>query len=193
MSQYGAFEGRWAPITAETDAALPTYGKAISLGALSKVTDALTFASLTAEGDDRVQDSLDDFMSGTVDIAFDAGVTNQALAAIHGATVGEDGELVYSTEDKPPYGGYAFLRRMVRGTGDKAEKFFQGVFYVKLKAVPQGKTHNGRKQSGTALTGDNVHMNMEAAQNGQYMIVSGEFESITEARSWLNEKLPMTT
>ena len=53
MSQYGAFEGRWAPITAETEDALPTYGNAVSLGELSRVTDALNFASLTAEGDDR--------------------------------------------------------------------------------------------------------------------------------------------
>lgn len=186
MSQYGAFEGRWAPITNETEDALPTYGAAVSLGALSKVTDALNFASLTAEGDDRVVDSMDDFVSGTVDIEYNAGVTNEALAAVHGAELSEDGELVYSVGDEPPYGGYAFMRRMIRGTN----KFFQGVFYTKLKAVPQGKDHNGKKTSGTVLTGDKIHMNLEAPLFGKYMYISPEFETIAEAREWMDGKLP---
>ena len=190
MSQYGAFEGRWAPITAETEDALPTYGNAVSLGELSRVTDALNFASLTAEGDDRVVDSLDDFISGTVDIEYDPGVTNAALAAVFGTEVDEDGELALSVDDHPPYGGYAFMRRMVRGTGADAEKYFQGIFYPKLKAVPQGKTHNGKKQSGTVLTGDKIHMSMEAAMNGQYMIISPEIKTLKAAREWLEAKIP---
>lgn len=190
MSQYGAFEGRWAPITAETEDKLPTYGSAISLGELSRVTDALTFASLTAEGDDRVVDRLDDFVSGTVDIEYDPGVANTAMAAVYGAELDESGELVHSVDDHPPYGGYAFMRKMVRGAGEKAEKYFQGMFYPKLIAVPQGKAHNGKKQSGTALTGDKIHMNMEAAMNGKYMVVSPEFKTIAEARAWLDQKLP---
>lgn len=190
MSQYGAFEGRWAPITAETEDKLPTYGSAISLGALSRVTDALSFASLTAEGDDRVVDSLDDFVSGTVDIEYDAGVDNTALAAVFGAELGEDGELPLTVDDHPPYGGYAFMQHMIRGSGKDAEKYCQGIFYPKLKAVPQGKTRNGKKTSGTALTGDKIHMNMEATMNGQYMVISPEFKTIAEARAWLDQKLP---
>lgn len=186
MSQYGAFEGRWAPITAETEDKLPTYDKSVSLGALSRVTDALSFASLTAEGDDRVVDSLDDFVSGTVDIEYDAGVDNTALAAVFGAELGEDGELTLTVDDHPPYGGYCFLTKNVHG--DK--KSFQGIFYPKLKAVPQGKTRNGKKMSGTALTGDKIHTNMEAAMNGQYMVISPEFNTIADARAWLDQKLP---
>ena len=185
MSQYGAFEGRWAPITAETEDKLPTYGNTISLGALSKCTDNLSFTGLTAEGDDRVVDSLDDFTSGTVDIEYDAGVANEAIAAVHGHTVNEEGEIVYSTDDAAPYGGYCFLTKNVHGD----EKFFQGIFYPKLKAVPQGKAYNGKKQSGTTLTGDKIHANLEAALNGQYKIVSKEFKTIAEARAWLDTKL----
>jgi len=190
MSQYGAFEGRWAPIIAETEGALPTYGNAVSLGALSGVTDALTFAKLKAEGDDRVVDSLDDFVSGTVDIAYDAGVTNEALAAVYGTTIGEDGDLAFGVDDHPPYGGYAFMQRMVRGSGADAEKFFQGVLYPKIKAVPQGKTYNGKKQSGTTLTGDKIHADMEAALNGKYRVFSSEFKTRAEAIAWLDGKIP---
>lgn len=190
MSQYGAFEGRWAPITAETEDALPTYGSAVSLGALSRVTDALNFTNLMSEGDDRVTDRLEEFVSGTVDIEYDPGVTNEALAAVYGATLDEDGELVYSVNDQPPYGGYAFMRKMIRGAGEKAEKYFQGIFYPKLMAVPQGKAHNGKKTSGTVLTGDKIHMSMDAAMNGQYMIVSPELKTLTEARAWLEAKIP---
>jgi hypothetical protein len=186
MSQYGAFEGRWAPITAETEDKLPTYGSAISLGALSRCTDSLSFTGLTADGDDRVMDSLNDFASGTVDIEYDAGVENEAIAAVCGHTVGEDGEIVCNAEDAAPYGGYCFLTKNVHGD----EKFFQGIFYPKLKAVPQGKAYSGKKTSGTTLTGDKIHANLEAALNGQYKIVSKEFKTIAEARAWLDQKLP---
>lgn len=187
MSQYGVFEGRWAPITSETEEALPTYGPAVSLGAVSKVTDALNFASLKAEGDDRVQDSLDDFISGTVDLEYNAGVPNEALAAVHGAELGEDGEVAYGVDDEPPYGGYVFMRRMILGS----KKYFQGIFYPKLKAVPQGKDHNGKKVSGTTLTGDKIHMNLEAPMYGKYMYISPELATLAEARAWLEAKLPM--
>lgn len=189
MSQYGAFEGRWAPITKEEEGKLPTYGPAISLGALSKVTDAVNFASATAEGDDRVIDSVDEFASGTVDIEYNAGVSNEAFAAVHGATLSEDGELAYGVDDEPPYGGYAFMRRMVKGSN----KFFQGVFYVKTKAVPQGKDHAGKQKSGVTLNGDKIHMNLEAPLFGKYMYISPEFQTLAEAKEWLDAKLPMAT
>lgn len=189
MSQYGAYNGRWAKIKTETKTAAPVYEPAISLGAVSKVTDSLTFLNLRSEGDDRVQDSLDDFVSGTVDIEYNAGISNEALAAVHGATLDAEGGVAYSVDDAPPYGGYAFLRKMIHGS----TKAFQGVFYAKIKAVPQGKDHNGKKTSGTVLTGDKIHANMEAPQYGPYMEFSPEFEKETEAVAWLDKKLPLAT
>jgi hypothetical protein len=189
MSQYGAYNGRWAKIKTETDKAVPTYEPAISLGAVSKVTDSLTFTNLRAEGDDRVQDSLHDFVSGTVDIAYDAGCSNEALAAVHGATLDDDGGVDFSVADQSPYGGYGFLRRILHGS----VKSFQGVLYVKTKAVLQGRDHNGKKVSGTVLTGDKIHMDLEAPKFGLYMSFSPEFATETEALAWLDQKLPLKT
>lgn len=189
MSQYGAYNGRWAKIKTEPTDAAPTYEPAISLGAVSKVTDSLNFTSLKAEGDDCVQDSLDDFTSGTVDIAYDAGCSNEAMAAIHGATLNADGGVDHGANDAPPYGGYGFLRRLIHGS----VKSFQGVLYIKTKAVLQGRDHNGKKTSGTVLTGDKIHLNLEAPKSGPYMRFSPEFATETEAIAWLDQKLPLAT
>lgn len=185
MSQYGAFYGRWAPITAETNTALPTYGEAVTLGAITKVTDAPTFHEATAEGDDRVQDSLSEFGYGTVDLNFAAGVDNEAKAAIWGSELSEDGELAQSVDDEPPYGGYAIATRMLRGS----TKYFQGIFYPKLQAVPQGKDYNTRQRSGTTLTGDNIHMKWEAPLFGKYKYTSAEFDTEEEVKAWVDGKL----
>ena len=185
MSQYGARYGKWAPITAETKDALPTYGEKISLGALTKVTDAPNRITVTAEGDDQVQDSLDEFSGGTVDIHFAAGTCNEAKAKIWGAHISEDGELAMGVDDEAPYGGYAFARLMRKGKKD----YFQGVFYPKLKAVPQGEENNTKLKSGTVLTGDNIHMLWEAPMFGKYKYVSGELATEEEAMAWVDAKL----
>lgn len=185
MSQYGALYGRWAPITAETADALPTYGESVSLGALTKVTDAPNFTEVTADGDDRVQDSLSEFTGGTVDINFAAGTPNEAKAKIWGATISDDGELVMGVDDEAPYGGYAFARRMIKGT----KKYFQGVFYPKLKATPQGEESNTKLRSGATLTGDNVHMLWEAPMHGKYKYISGELATEEAAKAWVDSKV----
>ena len=185
MSQYGALYGKWAPIAEETADALPTYGESVSLGALTKVTDAPNRVSVTAEGDDQVQDSLDEFTGGTVDILFAAGTPNEAKAKIWGADISEDGELVMGVDDEAPYGGYAFARRMIKGS----HKYFQGVFYPKLKAVPQGEESNTRLKSGTTLTGDTIHMLWESPLFGKYKYISGELATEAEAKAWVDAKV----
>ena len=185
MSQYGALYGKWAPITAETATALPTYGESVSLGALTKVTDAPNFSEVTADGDDRVQDSLAEFSGGTVDINFAAGTPNESKAKIWGADITEDGEISMGVDDEPPYGGYAFVTRMIKGN----KKYFQGVFYPKLKATPQGKEYNTKLKSGATLTGDNIHMLWEAPLYGKYKVESGELATEAEAKAWVDAKL----
>lgn len=185
MSQYGAFYGRWSPITEETATALPVYGESVSLGALTKVTDAPNFTDITADGDDRVQDSLVEFIGGTVDINFAAGTPNGAKAKIWGATISEDGEIAMSVDDEPPYGGYAFAIRMIKGN----KKYFQGVYYPKLKAAPQGKEYNTKSKSGTTLIGDNIHMLWEAPMYGKYKYISGEIATEAEAKAWVDAKV----
>ena len=88
-------------------------------------------------------------------------------------------------DDEAPYGGYAFARRMIKGS----HKYFQGVFYPKLKAVPQGEENNTKLKSGTTLTGDNIHMLWEAPVHGKYKYISGELATEAEAKAWVDAKL----
>lgn len=185
MSQYGAFYLQWAPITEETADALPEYGDPVNLGALTKVTDAPTYSSVTANGDNRVRDSVDEFTGGTVDVNVTE-LENPVAAKIYGvAHTDEEGDLVLSTEDAPPYGGMAFCLNKVKGT----VKFFQGVFYPKLKAVPQGNEFNTKAKSGAVLTGGKIHFNWEAPEYGKYFYMSPELQTEAEAKAWVDSKI----
>lgn len=185
MSQYGAFYLQWAPITEEPADALPKYGEPLNLGELNKVTDAPTYSSVTADGDNRVVDSLDEFTGGTVDAAVPE-LENAVAAKLFGAAdTDEEGGLVLGTDDAAPYGGLAFCLNKVKGS----RKFFQCVFYPKLKAVPQGNEYATKAKSGLVLTGGKVHFNWESPKFGKYFYQSPAFDTEAEARAWVDGKI----
>ena len=185
MSQYGAAYLRWAPITEEPDGELPKYGDPISLGELNKVTDAPTYSTVTADGDNRVVDSLDEFTGGTIDAAVPE-LENAVAAKIFGITqTNEDGDLDFSVTDAAPYGGLAFYLNKVKGS----KKFFQGVFYPKTKAVPQGHEYATKAKSGLVLTGGKIHFNWESPKFGKYLTFSAPFDTEAEAKAWVDGKI----
>ena len=188
MSQYGAAYLQWAPITSEPDNALPVCGDPINLGALTKVTDAPAFSQVTADGDNRVMDSLDEFTGGTVDVNVTE-LENSVAAKIFGVTQTDaEGDLDFSVEDAAPYGSMAFYVNKVKGS----QKFFQGVCYPKVKAVPQGHEYNTKAKSGVVLTGGKIHFNWEAPKFGKYLILSKPMNTEAEAKAWVDGKIKKT-
>lgn len=188
MSQYGAAYLQWAPFakdSPEPEDALPIYGDPINLGALKKVTDAPTFSEVTAEGDNITQDSVAEFTGGTVDAEVTE-VENAVAAAIYGtAAIGEDGDLVFADSDEPPYGGLAFYVNKVKGT----RKFYQGVYYPKVKATPQGTEYTTQAKSGVTLTGGKIRFAWERPKFGKYLYKSKPLNTVAEAKAWVDAKI----
>lgn len=188
MSQYGAAYLQWAPFAAanpEPADALPNYDAPINLGALTKVTDAPTYSQVTADGDNRTQDSLSEFTGGTIDIDVTE-LENSVAAAIFGAKQeGEGGDLIFSDSDEAPYGGLAFFVNKVKGS----KKFFQGLYYPKVKAVPQGHEFNTKLKSGVVLTGGKIHFSWEIPEFGKYLYISEPMDTLQEAKAWVDGKI----
>lgn len=192
MSQYGAAYLQWAPFAAEnaeTAEALPKLGAPLNLGALNKVTDAPNVTEATADGDNRVSDSLTEFVGGTVDVDVTE-LDNAAAAAVFGAKQSDDGEdLVFSVNDEAPYGSLGFYVSKVKGN----KKFYQGIFYPKVKAVMQGGEHATRAKAGITLTGGKIHFNWEAPLFGNYLYKSAPLNTEAEAKAWVDGKVKAST
>jgi len=192
MSTYGAAYLQWAPFAAEnaeTAEALPKLGTPMNLGALNKVVDAPNVTEVTADGDNRVQDSLSEFLGGTVDVDITE-LDNPVAAALYGAEqAGEGEDLAFGVDDEAPYGSLAFYVNKVKGK----KKFYQGIYYPKLKAVLQGSEHNTRAKAGITLTGGKLHFNWEAPLFGKYLYKSAPLNTEAEAKAWVDEKIKAST
>ena len=105
----GIRKALWAKITAEPDAAHPTYDNTIlDLGAAVKGTLAITTATLSIYGDDTEQLRDEAFVSAQVDVettCSDLELNASVYGHTYSTTDGEDS----GKDDHAPYGGYGYL------------------------------------------------------------------------------------
>ena len=187
MAVYGAKYLRWAPQTAAGVAgtSLPTYGEAKDLGPLVSVADTITSASARNYGDNLLQESVDEFQ----EISVTAGMTEmpiESAAAVYGATLSANGGIAYGAEDAAPYGGLGFYTtKMSKDETGVMKKFYQGVFYPKLKGSRQGATYNTKGQSITFANGQ-ANFVGSAEENGFFQIFSKNFATEAEAKAWVD-------
>lgn len=187
MATYGAKYLQWAPFKAdgadENPSAYPKYGTPVNLGALVAVTDNITFAEAKNHGDNELQEYASEFQELAVDVEVTE-MANEVAASVFGATTTEQQDLEYGSEDAAPFGGLAFyVNKQVR---DK--KFYQGVYYPKLKASRVGATYNTKGQSITFANGK-AHFVGSVGANGKYQTFSKDFASEAEAKSWVDAKV----
>ena len=190
MGRYGAKYIRWAPFAEQTpdalDSAYPKYGTPMSLGPLTKVTDAPTFNEAKAYGDNALAEYVVEFKECQVDVEV-TDLENTVASAIYGATVNEsaDNDVEHGIEDNPPYGGLAFYcNRMNK----ESKKFFQGIFYPKLKATMQG-TEYATKGDSITLAGGKIKFMASAPTNGKWMVESDPMDTEEEAKAWVDAKI----
>lgn len=187
MATYGAKYLQWAPFKAdsadENPAAYPKYDAPVNLGALVALTDNITLAEAKNYGDDELQEYASEFQ----ELVVDAEVTemaNEVASSVFGATITDQQDLEYGSEDAQPYGGLAFyVSKQV-----KDKKFYQGIYYPKLKASRVGATYNTRGQSITFANGK-AHFVGSAGSNGKYQTFSKNFTTAEEAKSWVDGKI----
>ena len=187
MATYGAKYLQWAPFKADaaddSPAAYPKYDTPVNLGALVAVTDAITNAEAKNYGDNSLQEYASEFQEMTVDVEVTE-MSNAVAAKVFGAASIESGDLEYGTEDNQPYGGMAFyVSKQV-----KDKKYYQGIYYPKLKASRQGATYNTKGQSITFANGK-AHFVGSAGANGKYQVFSKNFDTESEAKSWVDDKI----
>ena len=105
----GIRKALWAKITAEPDAAHPTYDNTVlDLGAAVKGTLAITTATLSIYGDDVEQLRDEAFVSAQVDVettCSDLELNASVYGHTYDASTGEDS----GKDDHAPYGGYGYL------------------------------------------------------------------------------------
>ena len=186
MSMYGAKYLQWAPINAETSTAAPTYGEAMNLGPLVRVSDSPSYNEAKAYGDDVLQEYVNEFNECPVDVEVTE-LPMEAAAAITGAKLESNGEgqdLAFGANDNAPHGGLAFyISKQVKGV-----KSYQGVFYTKLKAAMQGEEYSTKAGSITLANSKMRFLAMSPAF-GPWKVKSTSFPTEEAAKAWVDAKL----
>lgn len=178
--RYGAKNPMWAPMTAEgTTSAAPTYGDSVQLDKLSQVDDKLTLTNTSAYGSDEKAVEITEFTSGSVDVSL-LNMDETVVSEMHGVQTGKTGGLNYKSDDLAPFGAFGFTTSCMDGSGNR---YFEAVFYPKLKAKPTDKTYNTKGENVT-LALDNVSYTMYQAACGTYKVTK-KFDTEAAAQGYL--------
>lgn len=179
--RYGAKYLKWGKITAETSTALPTYGEAISLGELNRLSDNPSFSEAKAYGDDVLARYVKEFREVPVDVEI-LDIENEKAATITGAKMEEGVGLKFGAGDNAPYGGLGFYTAEMNKNNVKS---YQGVFYPKLKANMVGEEYSTKGET-IALSNQKLQFMGMACDCGLWKIISPDFTTETEAKNWVD-------
>ena len=122
MAGFGANYIQFAPFKgAEPAAALPQYDEKVNFGRLVKAELTVTMASGKIYGDDVLDESIDEFVSGSLAVET-TDLTLEHEAVIFGSTMSGTSvkTLTDSTADTVPDGGIAYIKALIR----KGKKVF---------------------------------------------------------------------
>jgi hypothetical protein len=193
MANIGVRYAKWAPISAEPSAALPQYGDVEDLGALVSVADTPNFNDVKQYGDDVAKNTIAGFKDCTlacevtemeVQIAgklFDATYVAGASSA--------PGTVTFKDDDAPPYGGFGFIA----STYTDADGYqYRGIYYPKVKAVPQGKTYQTKGDS-IAFVGDSFQFTAIRCNSGVWKEESEPFATEAAAQAWVDDRVKKYT
>lgn len=182
----GATYPFWAKIATDTDGALPTYSGGTAFSEFIKVTESLQKAESQFYSNDVLSESADEFKY--CELAFDnKGVSNTLRASLYGAKL-EGNSISYGAGDAPPMGGFAFYRVLQ----DNNEKYYEGVFYPRVKASLTGMTYDTKGESVT-FAGEQTKLVAYACKDtAQTWKVEEIFATAAEALTWIKEKLNIT-
>lgn len=187
QAAFGAEYTRFAPFKAkESKEAAPTYDEIISLGGLVSVTETPNVASGKLDSDNKETLRKDSMTSYAIAMTTD-GLSNKDAATFYGASYDETTEeLGRDPDDKPPLGGFGYIRNIATEEGE----YYKGYFYPKVKAVP---TADGATTKGDNVTYSTTNVNMTALKamhrSTKIRVESKNFDTFEEAVAWLDTKL----
>ena len=193
MANIGVRYAKWAPVSAEPSNAVPQYGDVVALPGLVSVADTPNYNSVKQYGDDIAKNTV----AGFKDVTLNCEVTEMAVATaglLFDATLtpgasSAPGTLAFTDTDEPPYGGFGFLK----STYTDANGYeYKGVYYPKVKAIPQGATYTTKGET-IAFTGDTFQFTGERCNSGLWKEESEPFSSETDAQAWVDARVKKYT
>ena len=179
MARYGAKCPMFAPFSEEnpeTASAYPTYGQAVALAELVQFVDAPNFIDVKLHGDDRLVENVVEFKDGTGDLEITemSGANTKIVFGAKSPTgsSGTESDVMYGADDVAPFGGFAFyVSKLINNV-----RKYQGIYYPKVKAVPQGVTYDTKGDNITFAT-SKLRFNLYAPAYGKWKVESGDLET----------------
>lgn len=181
MAKFGARYSRWAPWAEgfeDVDSTkLPSYGDALSIGELNKAGDSLNFREGSLHGDDQIALYEKNFKDGSLDVE-SVFISLPDAAKILGCAHDENG-LAHGDDDEPPYGGYGCITHHIK----RGKKYFEAVFYPKVKASPTAETYETRGDNINFAT-DKLSFHIESPVCRKYKVIK-DFDAEAEAVAYI--------
>lgn len=182
MASFGAKYPFFSKVKEEPDGALPIYDAApVRIGRLVKADLAVQLASGKLYADDALAESVDEFVSGTIEMETDD-MTDDVASVVYGATVSNK-TVKYNINDAPPAGGLGYLKRLMRNK----KVICKAYYYPMVKAALGNDTAQTKTDSITFGT-NTTTFTVFACNNGDWRHTE-EFDTEEEAVAWIKEKL----
>lgn len=160
-----------------------TYQKGRYLGPSATLSITVTSADAKDYGDNRVVETDTSVTGGTVSLELNE-MLNELNAFLLGHSVDEQtGEVAFSQDDIAPFVGLGAIGTSQR---NKANKYI-GKFYKKVQ-FKEPNDENATKQDNVSFTHSTLEGNMFVPEDGVWK-VQVEFDTLQEAKAWLNKKL----
>ena len=182
----------FAPIASngmDTETALPTYGTAVKIGSLNRISDNIDRVEASGYGDNARKVHVDEFRSYGLDVEI-THLPRATYASLNGASVDTSSkDITFKDNDQAPYGGLVCVRG---GRDDDDKDFYVGVYYPKLKSAMQGKDISTKGENITLVT-EKLHFAGLACKNHVWCEESDEFATEAEAVTWCKTKLGVSS
>lgn len=183
----------WAPISVETDGALPTYGT-------GRVVQEARSANVTKEinnnplyGDDRIVDD-DNGITGMT-VSFEStGLSFEDRVALLGEEIvsGTSETAQWESDTATPYGGFGYIRVM----RENGVRKFEAYWILKIKFQEESQETATKEGSITwrtpTLNGRAAGLDVDGSGKLRFR-QHKTFDTASAAKEWLNTKLNIST
>jgi phi13 family phage major tail protein len=183
----------WAPLTAHTEGAMPTYGTGRVIQEARNATVTRTYNDNPLYGDDRIVDN-DNGLTGLTMSFESTGLSDEDRKVLLGeedyGTSGVSGQWV--SDNETPWGGFGYIRKM----RDNGTKKFEAWVTLKIKFAEETQTTATKEGSITwntpTLNGRAAGLYVDSSDKLRYQLHQ-TFDTIAAAKNFLNTMLNVST
>ncbi len=179
MAKIGLEYAKVAKLT-ETDGTA-TYSDGITLGAAVKMDAAINTNKIELYADNVLAESEVEFKDGSLTLEVDD-LLDDVRAYVLGHTVGDDGEVVSSSNDTSPYVGFGCIGNVKRS----GVKKYRAIWFTKVQFEEPGETAQTKGES-TSFSTANLTGTIYQLDSGTYKL-DQTFDTLAEAKAYIDGK-----